>query len=57
MLLLLQDLDEDGGGKDEQFPPASETADETKNWPGTCPFLHLKFKDFAILDKQAFIRL
>lgn len=31
-----------------QFPPISETADDRKNWPKSCPFLHMKFEEMAI---------
>ncbi|CAN0101661.1 unnamed protein product, partial [Ectocarpus sp. 12 AP-2014] len=40
-----------------QFPPISETADDRKNWPKSCPFLHMKFEEMAIKDKQKFIWL
>lgn len=38
------------------FPPATETSDNAKNWPSSCPFLHLKFDEFAIKDKRSFIK-
>ncbi|CAM9682798.1 unnamed protein product, partial [Ectocarpus sp. 8 AP-2014] len=40
-----------------QFPPISETADDRKNWPKSCPFLHMKFEEMAIKDKRKFIWL
>ncbi|CAM9293643.1 unnamed protein product [Pylaiella littoralis] len=38
-----------------QFPPITETADDRKNWPKSCPFLHMKFSEMAIQDKRKFI--
>jgi hypothetical protein len=52
---MAQDLEETRL-RDETFPPLSETADDSKNWPGPCPFLHLKIKELAIIDKQNFLR-
>lgn len=40
-----------------QFPPITETADDRKNWPKSCPFLHLNWGEFAISDKRRFIKI
>ncbi|CAN0516855.1 unnamed protein product, partial [Laminaria digitata] len=47
--------DEDGDDRMVQFPPLSETSDDRKNWPMSCPFLHMNFEEFAIKDKRRFI--
>lgn len=31
-----------------QFPPRTEISDDRKNWPKSCPFLHMKFEEMAI---------
>jgi CRP-like cAMP-binding protein len=51
----LEEAEDDQMPRDTRFPPLSEINDDSKNWPKSCPFLHLKFKDFAITAKQRFI--
>jgi len=44
-----QDVASDEDGETPlHFPPVSETADDRKNWPKSCPFLHMKFDEMAI---------
>ncbi|CAM9111146.1 unnamed protein product [Choristocarpus tenellus] len=50
-----QDAQEEESQGPKQFPPPSETNDDSKNWPKSCPFLHLKFDEFSIQEKCSFI--
>lgn len=40
-----------------QFPPPTETNNDVKNWPKSCPFLHMNFDEFAISDKRKFMKM
>lgn len=44
----LEAASDDDADAPTQFPPISETADDRKNWPKSCPFLHMKFEEMAI---------
>eukprot|EP00752_Nemacystus_decipiens_P001585 g1546.t1 len=54
----VEDYEEAASDDDDvpmQFPPLTETSDDRKNWPKSCPFLHMKFEEMAIKDKKKFI--
>lgn len=56
----VEDYNEAADDNDSQplpFPPPSETSDDRKNWPKSCPFLHMDFNEFAIKDKRRFIKI